>query len=73
MSELAGQSWDELERLSGTARADMQAFARLVGGAGTAVFVWSMGITQHEFGADNVQAVTNLALSRGLWAGPAAA
>jgi len=62
---LAGQSWDELERLSGTSKADMQAFARLVGGADTAVFVWSMGITQHEFGADNVQAIINLALSRG--------
>jgi molybdopterin-dependent oxidoreductase alpha subunit len=62
---LAGQSWDELVRLSGTSKADMQAFARMVGGAGTAVFVWSMGITQHEFGADNVQAIINLALSRG--------
>lgn len=63
--ELADQSWDELERLSGTGRADMQAFAHMVGDADSAVFVWSMGITQHQFGADNVQAIINLALSRG--------
>ncbi|HLI41958.1 MAG TPA: FdhF/YdeP family oxidoreductase [Streptosporangiaceae bacterium] len=62
---LAAQSWDELERLSGAARAEMEAFARMVGAARTAVFVWSMGITQHEFGADNVQAIINLGLSRG--------
>jgi molybdopterin-dependent oxidoreductase alpha subunit len=62
---LAEQSWDELELLSGTSKADMEAFARMVGSARTAVIVWSMGITQHEFGADNVQAIINLGLSRG--------
>ena len=33
--------------------------------ARTAVFVWSMGITQHRFGVDNVKAIVNLALARG--------
>jgi len=62
---LAGQSWELLERLSGTSRAEMRAFGEMVGEAQTAVFVWSMGITQHEFGAENVQAIINLGLSRG--------
>ena len=31
-----------------------------------AVFVYSMGLTQHEFGVDNVKAIVNLALSRGM-------
>src|SRR5581483_12325820 len=39
--------------------------ARLLGSARTAVFVWSMGVTQHEYGEDNVRAIVNLALSRG--------
>jgi predicted molibdopterin-dependent oxidoreductase YjgC len=40
-------------------------FARLFGVAPTAVFVWSMGVTQHEQGEENVRAIVNLALSRG--------
>ncbi len=62
---LAAQSWEELERQSGTSRAEMLEFAQMAGRAGTAVFVWSMGITQHEFGEDNVRAIVNLALARG--------
>src|SRR5207247_4102642 len=34
--------------------------------ATSAVFVWSMGITQHRFGVDNVKAIVNLALARGM-------
>jgi molybdopterin-dependent oxidoreductase alpha subunit len=62
---LAAQSWDELERRSGTTRAEMQAFAQMVGEAKTAVLVWSMGVTQHDFGEDNIHAIVNLGLSRG--------
>ena len=62
---LSQQSWEDLERLSGTSRAEMRSFGAMVGAAQTAVFVWSMGVTQHEFGADNVQAIINLGLSRG--------
>lgn len=64
-AELAVQSWEDLERYSGVSREDMRAFADMVAGAETAVFVWSMGITQHRFGVDNVQAIVNLALARG--------
>lgn len=64
-SALREQSWEDLERFSGASREDMKAFARTVGEADSAVFVWSMGITQHRFGVDNVQAIVNLALARG--------
>lgn len=57
--------WDELEAGSGTTRAEMQALAELLHQARTAVFVWSMGVTQHEFGEDNVRALVNLGLSKG--------
>ena len=47
-------------------RADMERFARHVRRrAESAVLVWSMGITQHEHGADNVAAIVNLGLARG--------
>ncbi|HYX15974.1 MAG TPA: FdhF/YdeP family oxidoreductase [Nostoc sp.] len=62
---LENQSWEELERLSGTSRESMYAFAKMVKEANKAVFVWSMGITQHECGEDNVRSIINLALTKG--------
>jgi molybdopterin-dependent oxidoreductase alpha subunit len=58
-------SWEELETLSGATRKEMYSFAEMVGKATKAVFVWSMGITQHECGEDNVRAIINLALTKG--------
>jgi molybdopterin-dependent oxidoreductase alpha subunit len=43
----------------------MARFARTYAEASAAVLVWSMGITQHAFGSDNVRAIANLALARG--------
>ncbi len=59
------QSWKELEQSSGATQEEMLAFARLIAEAPTAVFVWSMGVTQHAFGEDTVSAIVNLALTRG--------
>jgi len=64
-ASLAAQSWEELERVSGATREEMYGFAKMVGEADKAVFVWSMGITQHECGEDNVLAIINLALTKG--------
>ena len=64
-ASLESQSWEELERLSGTSRQEMYAFAKMVKEANKAVFVWSMGITQHECGEDNVRSIINLALTKG--------
>ncbi len=60
-----GEAWEDLERGSGVDRERMADFARLLAEAESAVFVWSMGLTQHRFGVDNVQAVINVALARG--------
>jgi molybdopterin-dependent oxidoreductase alpha subunit len=64
-ASLESQSWEQLERLSGTSREQMYAFAKMVKEANKAVFVWSMGITQHECGEDNVRSIINLALTKG--------
>ncbi|MEH2106973.1 FdhF/YdeP family oxidoreductase [Nostoc sp.] len=64
-ASLESQSWEELERLSGTSRQEMYAFAKMFKEANKAVFVWSMGITQHECGEDNVRSIINLALTKG--------
>lgn len=59
------QPWELLERSSGLSRDRMEQFARMLAGAKSAVFVWSMGLTQHRFGTDNISQVANLALLRG--------
>lgn len=58
--------WRTLETRSGLPEHEMRAFGDLVGKAKTAVFVWSMGITQHTKGEDGVRAIIDLALTRGL-------
>ena len=60
------QEWEMLERYSGASRAEMLEFSRLYARARNAVVVWSMGITQHRFGVENVKALVNLALSKGM-------
>ncbi|MDQ0256949.1 molybdopterin-dependent oxidoreductase alpha subunit [Evansella vedderi] len=59
------QDWKSLEKSSGLSRARMLEFARLLAGSKSGVFVWSMGLTQHRFGTDNISQVANLALLRG--------
>jgi molybdopterin-dependent oxidoreductase alpha subunit len=64
-AELAAESFEDLERISGIAKEQMESFSRRYAQAKSAVLVWSMGITQHEHGAENVAAIVNLGLARG--------
>jgi molybdopterin-dependent oxidoreductase alpha subunit len=57
--------WRDLEAGSGLSRASIEELARLIGAAKTGVFVWSMGITQHPWGADAVQMILNIGLLKG--------
>lgn len=63
---LRGASWDELIRASGVERAAIEGVADLYAGASSAVFAWTMGITHHLHGVENVEAITTLALMRGM-------
>jgi molybdopterin-dependent oxidoreductase alpha subunit len=69
-AHVAALDWSTLEESSGLSRAEIDRFARLYAGARSAVFVYSMGLTQHRFGVDNVKAVVNLALARGMLGRP---
>ena len=53
--------WDALERESGATRDGCEAFARLLIDRPNAVFVWSMGLTQHAHGVDTIKALVNVA------------
>jgi molybdopterin-dependent oxidoreductase alpha subunit len=63
-------SWEQIEASAGLSRAEIDRFARMYAQASTAVFVYSMGLTQHRFGVENVKAVVNLALARGMLGRP---
>lgn len=64
-ARLAAIDWGAIEASSGLPRSEIARFADLYGRANTAVFCYSMGLTQHTFGVDNVKAIASLALLRG--------
>jgi molybdopterin-dependent oxidoreductase alpha subunit len=59
-------TWEDIEHHSGQTRARIEEFARLLVARPNAIFVWSMGLTQHQKGVDAVKALMNLGLARGL-------
>ncbi|MGQ0554067.1 MAG: molybdopterin-dependent oxidoreductase [Planctomycetota bacterium] len=61
---LDAQPLERLLELCGLPLAEVEAFADEVARAERAVWVWSMGITQHVQGGDTVRAIANLALLR---------
>lgn len=67
-SAISNLRFPDLEAQAGLDRAAMQEFAELIRDAHTGVLVWSMGITQHAFGADAVSMILNLGLLKG-WVG----
>jgi molybdopterin-dependent oxidoreductase alpha subunit len=62
----AAAPWNALEAESGSTTRQMRDFARLLADRPNAIFVWSMGLTQHAHGVDTVKALLNVALARGL-------
>jgi molybdopterin-dependent oxidoreductase alpha subunit len=64
--DLLETSWETIEAHSGLARAELEKAGRLYAASRNAIFMWAMGLTHHEHGVDNVLAVTNLALLRGM-------
>lgn len=59
-------SWENLESDAGVPRSEMMRFVDIYSKARTAVWCYSMGLTQHRFGVQNVMALINVVLSRGM-------
>lgn len=64
--QVRATSWQDIERFSGVDRKTMDHIADVYAAARNVVFGWTMGITHHEHGVDNVRAIVNLALLRGM-------
>jgi molybdopterin-dependent oxidoreductase alpha subunit len=66
--------WDDIERQSGLARADLESAAETYAKAKSVIAVYGMGLTQHHLGVENVHMLCNLLMLRGnigrLGAGP---
>jgi molybdopterin-dependent oxidoreductase alpha subunit len=64
--EVMRTAWDAIEHESGSTTARILEFANLLIAKPNAIFVWSMGLTQHARGADTISTLINVALARGL-------
>lgn len=69
-SDIESTSWETLTEACGVTRAEIDQAVGLLAAADKGVFCWSMGLTHHVHGVDNILAMSNLALSRG-WLGKA--
>jgi len=69
---VAATSWDEIERGSGVTRAEIEQIAETYLSAKNVVIGWTMGITHHLHGTDNVKMIANVALLRGMVGRPTA-
>ena len=65
-AQAKGTPWDKIVAASGVAKETIVAVAERYRKAKSAVFGWTMGITHHLHGVDNVRAIVNLALLRGM-------
>jgi molybdopterin-dependent oxidoreductase alpha subunit len=63
---LRSLAWEDLEAASGVSRDQIDDIAERYARAQSVVFAWTMGITHHVHGVENVQAIANLALMRGM-------
>ena len=69
---LESQDPNSLCRSAGVSPEDLDRLARRYAASERTIFSWAMGITHHAHGVDNVQAIANLALLRGMVGKPGA-
>ena len=66
LESIRSASWEEIETRSGVAREQVCQVADLYQQSERSILSWTMGITHHQHGVQNVQAIVNLALMRGM-------
>ncbi|MBT7609660.1 MAG: FdhF/YdeP family oxidoreductase [Bacteriovoracaceae bacterium] len=58
--------WNEIEKDSGVLRTEISHIAQMYSESKNTVFSWTMGITHHKNGVENIKSIVNLALCRGM-------
>ena len=72
IASLRATSWVEITEKSGVSQSEINQIAERYAAAKNVIFSWTMGITHHEHGVENVQAIVNLAVMRGMVGRPQA-
>ncbi len=70
VEDLRGTSWDDILRVSGLQRAQIERIAQIYMQSKSVIICYGMGITQHWLGTETVQQVANLLLLRGNFGRP---
>lgn len=66
LEDLKSCSWQSITENSGISEERIRRLAEIYGSSKNVIFSWSMGITHHKHGVDNVESIVNLALLRGM-------
>ena len=72
IEDLRRTRWEDILRVSGVERAQIERMAAVYMGAKSAIICYGMGITQHRRGTETVQQIANLLLLRGNFGRPGA-
>ena len=70
--DINNTSWQDIVASTGVSETEIRNIAAAYAKSNHAVFAWGMGITHHLHGVENVEAIANLALLRGMIGKPAA-
>lgn len=65
-SELMAVPWAEIVSQCGVLEEEIMRIAKIYAASKNSVFAWGMGVTHHVHGVENVEAIANLALIRGM-------
>jgi molybdopterin-dependent oxidoreductase alpha subunit len=65
VADLDATAWDEIERESGLAQAEIRRASDVYIRSRATIVCWAMGLTQHENAVDNVVAIASLLLLKG--------
>jgi molybdopterin-dependent oxidoreductase alpha subunit len=65
-AHVEGLAWDDVVAGSGVDRATIERLGAIYAASRRTIFCWAMGITHHEHGVENVQAIGGLAMLRGM-------
>ena len=66
LNDIDSSSWPLIVEKTGVAQVDIYKIANAYAKSNRTVFAWGMGITHHLHGVENVEAISNLALLRGM-------
>ena len=65
-TSLSELDWTSVVQQTGVTKEEIESIAELYRASRNSIFAWGMGVTHHKHGVENVEAIANLALLRGM-------